>query len=291
MKTVLAVVVVAAMLAIVVRTFEARFAFFPFTGETTTPRDLGIAFEPLTLATSDGERLRAWALRPEDRREDGREDGSRPVARASVLYFHGNGGNLSVWAPILVGVARQGYSVFAVDYRGYGLSTGRPSEQGLYRDVDAAVARFWSLRPLPPVVYWGRSLGGSMASYAATVRAPDGIILESTFPDVSTLVRASPLMAILALFSRYRFPAAAFLQRLADPRPPVLILHGDRDELIGIGQGRALFDRIREPKRFVAIQGGEHNDLTPSDAQTYWAEVARFVEELRPPLERQQAAP
>src|SRR5688572_8725241 len=80
-------------------------------------------------------------------------------ARASVVYFHGNGGNLSIWAPILAGIHREGYAVYAIDYRGYGLSTGRPSERGLFRDLDAFVP--WARDRVPaglPVVYWGRSL-------------------------------------------------------------------------------------------------------------------------------------
>jgi uncharacterized protein len=92
--------------------------------------------------------------------------GGREV-RARILYCHGNGGNLSIWALILTGIARRGLSVFAADYRGYGLSTGRPTEQGLYRDVDAVVERFWrDITTDVPVVYWGRSLGGAMAAYA-----------------------------------------------------------------------------------------------------------------------------
>ncbi len=123
------------------------------------------------------------------------------LSESGFAYFHGNGGNLSIWAPILAGIARQGYAVTAFDYRGYGNSTGRPSERGLYRDVDAIVERFWSEpRPAGPVVYWGRSLGRAMAAYAATVRAPDGLIRESTSPDVRSLVRTQPLLALLAVF-------------------------------------------------------------------------------------------
>ena len=101
----------AAVLVELVRLLEPRLAFFPFPGETTTPRDLGLAYEPLTIETSDGERLRAWLI---------------PHHQPGVLvvYFHGNGGNLSNWTPILAGIARQGYPVLAVDYRGYGVSIG-----------------------------------------------------------------------------------------------------------------------------------------------------------------------
>jgi hypothetical protein len=159
-------------LALLVRWLEPRMAFFPFPGEAETPRDFGVPFEAMTLDTKDGERLRAWLMTPPPPQ----------AARARILYFHGNGGNLSNWSPILAGIARRGYSVLAVDYRGYGLSTGRPTERGLYRDVDAVVARPWTEADSRlPLIYWGRSLGGAMAGYAATVRKPDGVIVEAGF--------------------------------------------------------------------------------------------------------------
>ncbi len=257
------------VLAALVRVLEPRFAFFPMAGESVTPHEFGVDYEQVALGTGDGERLRGWSL-------------AGPTTRARILYFHGNGGNLSVWAPIVAGVARRGYAVFAFDYRGYGLSTGRPTEKGMYRDVDAVVERFWrdSSRGVP-VVYWGRSLGVAMAAYAATVRAPDGLILESGFPDARSLIRTSPLLAFLAVFSTYRFPCAQFLRRLGGP-VPVLVMHGDNDHVVSITHGRALFDAVEEPKRFVTIPGGDHNDLAPSAPDMYWKAVGGFVESLEP---------
>jgi hypothetical protein len=253
--------------AALVRLPEPRFAFLPMDGESVTPREFRIDFRPLTSGTDDGERLRGWSL-------------ARPAARAKILYFHGNGGNLSLWAPILAGIARRGYSVVAFDYRGYGLSTGRPTEQGLYRDVDAIVRQFWSgSPPETPIVYWGRSLGAAMAAYASTVRAPDGLILESAFPDVRSLVRTSRLLAFLALLSAYRFPCADFVRRRSIPTP-VLVMHGDDDHIVPIEQGRALFEGIGEPKQFVPIPGGDHDDVTPSAPDTYWEAVDRFITSL-----------
>ena len=199
-------------------------------------------------------------------------------ARARIVYFHGNGGNLSNWAPILAGIVRRGYSVFAFDYRGYGMSTGRPTERGLYRDVDAVVAHAWTtLDPAVPLVYWGRSLGGAMAAYAATVRQPDGIVLESAFPDARSAVRSSPVLLFLSLFSSYRFSTATFMERV---KAPALELHGDRDSVIPIALGRELFARLEEPKRFVSISGGDHNDAVPADPETYWSAVDAFIDTL-----------
>jgi hypothetical protein len=255
------------VLATLVHLLEPRFAFFPMAGESVTPRDFGVDYDSAAVRTRDGERLCSWSL-------------AGPAARARIVYFHGNGGNLSMWAPIVAGIARRGYSVFAFDYRGYGVSTGRPTEQGMYRDVDAVVERFWrDSSGGTPVVYWGRSLGVAMAAYAATVRAPDGLILESGFPDARSLIRTSPLLAFLALFSTYRFPCSEFLNGLDKP-VPVLVMHGDDDHVVPLTQGRALFDAIAAPKRFVTIRGGDHNDLAPSDPDSYWEAVDGFIQSL-----------
>jgi fermentation-respiration switch protein FrsA (DUF1100 family) len=260
-------VAVLVLLPVLVRLLEPRFAFFPAAGESVTPRAFGVDYRPLAVATGDGERLHGWSL-------------DRTDARASILYFHGNGGNLSVWAPILVAIAERGYSIAAFDYRGYGMSTGSPTERGLYRDVDAVVERWWQdSRPGTPVIYWGRSLGTVMAAYAATLRAPDGLILEAGFPDARSFIRSSPLLAFLGVFSTYRFPSVEFLGRIGRPTP-TLVMHGDRDQVVSFGQGRALFDRIGEPKQFVTIPGGDHNDLTPPDPPAYWRAVDLFATSL-----------
>src|SRR5688572_23623469 len=261
----LVIVVVAAGAVIAVRMLEPRFAFFPQLGEQTTPAALGVPYEADTIATADGERLQLWSL-------------PHQSPRATVVYFHGNGGNLSVWAPILAGIHRQGYTVHAFDYRGYGLSTGKPTERGLYRDVSAVVSRVAPhLDPGVPVLYWGRSLGGTMAAYAATVRRPDGIIVESGFADIRSLLAGSPLAAAARL-SSYRFPTAEFL---VQARAPVLVLHGDADRVVPFAAGTTLFERLSDPKRFVVIRGGDHNDLAPPDEASYWSEIAAFAALVR----------
>jgi fermentation-respiration switch protein FrsA (DUF1100 family) len=252
-------------LTVLVRWVEPRVAFFPSPGETETPRDFGVPFEPITIDTRDGEHLRAWLMRA-------------PSPRARIVYFHGNGGNLSNWAPIVAGVARRGYSVLAVDYRGYGVSTGHPTERGLYLDVEATVARAWpDAEAQRPLVYWGRSLGSAMAAYAATVRKPDGLIIEAGFPDARAAVRDSPPLAFLLLFSSYRFPAADFINRA---NVPVLQMHGDHDSVIPIEAGRELSRRITGPKEFFVIAGGDHNDDAARDPEAYWSAIDRFIGKL-----------
>jgi fermentation-respiration switch protein FrsA (DUF1100 family) len=259
------IVVALAVLTVFARWLEPRLAFFPMPGGDVTPEHFGVDYQAVTLATSDGERLRGWILTPLN-------------ARARVIYFHGNGGNLSNWAPILTTIVKRGYAVFAIEYRGYGLSTGRPTERGLYRDVDATLEHAWTSPGNIPLIYWGRSLGGTMAAYATTVRRPDGLILESSFPDARAVVRESPVLLALSLFASYRFPTAEFVNRTT---MPVLQLHGDHDSVIPFAVGQDLFARIREPKTFVTIPGGDHNDVVPADPATYWNAIDGFVARSR----------
>jgi fermentation-respiration switch protein FrsA (DUF1100 family) len=251
-----------------VRLLEPHLAFFPTHGETTTPADSGAAFTTETVETADGERLHGWTL-------------AHPRPRATVVYFHGNGGNLSVWAPILSGIHHRGFTLIAFDYRGFGLSTGRPSERGLYRDADAVLELVSpSGSRQEPLVYWGRSLGTAVAAYAATVRRPDGVVLESGFPDARSLVRSSPPLMFLSLFSTYRFPTADLMRQA---HVPGLVVHGDRDEVVPYDLGRSLFERIGSPKQFLRIAGGDHNDLTPPDPASYWNAIEAFIDALRAP--------
>lgn len=259
----LAAVVVLAVLAGAVRLAAPRLAFFPERGEPDTPDDAGIAFRAIAVSTADGETVRAWWM-------------PRQGARATVFYLHGNGGHLSMWLPVLERAWRRGYAVFAIDYRGYGVSTGSPSEAGLYRDVEAALDAFHGIGPPAPIVYWGRSLGTVMAAYAARRRAPDGLILEAGFPDARSVLAGSPLW-LLSWLSGYRFPAAAFLARV---EVPTLVMHGDRDSVIPFPLGQRLFESARGPRRFHAIAGGDHNDVDPPDPAAYWRAVEEFVESL-----------
>jgi len=263
------VLIVVAVLVLVLgaRLLEPRLAFFPFAGEDVTPRQFGAEFSAFTINTADGERLRAWHL-------------PRADAVAQVLYFHGNGGNLSIWTDVLVGLWHQRLDVVAVDYRGYGLSTGRPTEQGLYRDVDATIAHVESVlrRADVPLIYWGRSLGTAMAGYAATRARPDGVVLESGFPSAKALFDRNPVMQVLSAFSTYRFATAEWMARV---QTPTLVIHGDRDSVIPYRHGQSLYHALPGPKRFVAIPGGDHNDPAPADPERYWAAVREFIASLR----------
>lgn len=257
------------MLKALIGTLEPRLVFFPYAGEDRNPASLGIEYEVVRLATSDGETLVAWQLEPQS-------------SIADVVYFHGNGGNLSLWLPILAVLHAQNLRVLAVDYRGYGLSTGRPSEEGVYRDAEAVVhhvARSRMKSGERPLVFWGRSLGGPIAASATRVVRPDGLVLESSFPDKAAVIRSQPLLRLLNVFGAYRFET---VKLLADFSGPVLVLHGNRDSVVPFTLGRELYERLDTPKRFVEIDGADHNDLIDRSRSDYWTPVVDFIASLRP---------
>lgn len=250
---------------------EPKLTFFPSPEIKATPADHGINFEQFRIPTSDGEKLTAWYL-----------ESDRPVAR--ILFFHGNAGNVSSGRlDLLIGLCRHGFSVFVFDYRGFGTSSGSPSERGLYRDARAAANFFREelpARPDLPVIYLGRSLGGPVAARASTVEAPDGLILEATFPDKFTLLEEYPWpLRALAFFSRYRFDTIAHLSEF---ERPVLVLHGDRDRIVPLEVGKELYRQIpADRKEFVLFEGSGHGDLYSTQPERYWETLREFAESLR----------
>lgn len=254
------------MLKALIGSLEPRLVFFPYRGEDATPASAGLRYDVISLTTSDGERLVAWQLEPE-----------RPLA--DIVYFHGNGGNLSVWLPVLAALHRLRYRVLAVDYRGYGLSTGSPTEHGVYLDAEATVRHAARARTgSRPLVFWGRSLGAAIAASATRVVAPDGLVLEGGFPDKAAIIRTHPVLRALNVFGSYRFPTVELLR---DFRRPVLVMHGDRDSIVPFALGRELFDRLNDPKQFAAVNGADHNDFFEEAKADYWAPVIRFIDSLR----------
>jgi uncharacterized protein len=269
MRWLLILIVSGLLLKLLVTAIEPRLVFFPYRGEDRTPADVGIRHTAIRIPTSDGEQLAAWVLEPE-----------QPIA--DVVYFHGNGGNLSVWLPVLAGLHEKDLRVLAIDYRGYGSSSGKPSERGLYRDAEAVVRYAAQERQESgarrPLIFWGRSLGGPIAASATRVVPPDGLILESTFPDKAAVIRSNRLLRVLNALSGYRF---ATVDMLADFSRPVLVIHGTADSVIPHPLGVDLYERLRGPKQMLEIEGADHNDLIAPENEAYWTRVRQFVEDLR----------
>jgi uncharacterized protein len=242
--------------------------FFPSRGIDSTPAVLGLAFEELALPTEDGERLHAWWI-------PSQSGGRRQAPFGHLLYCHGNAGTIEGRIPRAQSLAGAGFDVLLFDYRGYGRSTGTPSEVGTYRDARAARSALLARTDVDPtrVFYYGESLGGAVAVELATAAAPQGLILQSTFTSVRGMARLHyPIVP--AIFVLDAYPSE---RRLAAVKAPVLVIHGDRDTIVPLAFGQALFAAAREPKRMHVVKGAGHNDLDDVMGESYGRVVAEWA--------------
>ncbi len=226
----------------------------------------GLAYEDAVFNAIDGTRLHGWYVPHEQ-------------PRAVVLFCHGNGGNVALWSDVLRTLHdRMGVSILGFDYRGYGRSEGTPSESGVL--ADARAARTWLARragvPENQIVLMGRSLGGAVAVDLAADGAR-GLVLESTFTSMPEVGHAKlPWLPVRALM-RTQFNSLA---KIGKYHGPLLQSHGTADRLIPFAMGRQLFDAANEPKQFIAIPGGDHND---PQAEEYYAALFAFLGRLDTP--------
>ena len=237
--------------------------YFPDRELYGDPADVGLAFTDLTIPTEDGERLHAWWIP------------TRAAARGHVLFFHGNAGNVSHRLEHAVALTAAGLDVLLLDYRGYGRSTGRPSEEGLYRDARAARAALLAGGQVDParLVHMGESLGGAVALRLAVEAPPLACVLQSTFTSLRAVARQH-YPAPLAALAGDAYPN---LERIALLRAPVLILHGEVDEIVPVAHAEALFEAAGEPRWLRVVPGAGHNDLVQSMGPSYGTEVAGWL--------------
>jgi fermentation-respiration switch protein FrsA (DUF1100 family) len=215
-----------------------------------------VPYSDLTLSAEDGERLHAWWVP------------ATAPAIANVLLCQGNGGNVGDRAHAVNLLSAHGFGVLSFDYRGYGRSTGRPSESGTALDARAARAAIHD----GPVIYLGESLGGAVALALALERPPDGLILQSTFTSVRDIARLHYPFIPRALVP----DAYPSLRRIRDVFAPLLVLHGDDDRIVPVIDGQALHDAAPGPKRIEIFPGAGHNDVIGADwidVITGWARV------------------
>jgi len=267
-KTVLSILVVLALgygaLLLLVYAFQDRLVYFPFRELAATPRALGLDYEDVRLTTEDGVRLHAWLV-------------PAPAARATVLHLHGNGGNISHRLDRIALFRELGLNAFLVDYRGYGLSEGRPSEEGTYRDALAAWRYLTEERGVSDasIVIHGESLGGAVASWLAARTRPAALIVESSFTSAVDLgAEVYPWLPVRRL-ARFRYPTAAHLARV---RTPVLIVHSRDDEIVPFRHGEVLHAAAAEPKRLLVIRGDHNAGYLRSRAE-YLAGIDAFLNE------------
>jgi fermentation-respiration switch protein FrsA (DUF1100 family) len=238
-----------------------QFIYYPDPDWLLTPDRLGLPAEEVHLAPEPGVQLHAWFF-------------ARPSPTATLLFCHGNAGNASHRLENVHLLLQVGFQVLLFDYRGYGHSTGKPSEQGLYRDAVAAWLHLVERTDTEgsPRLIFGRSLGGAVAVDLATRVKADGLIVESTFTSIHTLARLVFPLPLPQLPVRYDS-----LSKIGELRMPLLAIHGERDELIPFADGRALFEAAPEPKAWYTIPGAGHNDTYLVGGDAYFRRLAAFA--------------
>jgi uncharacterized protein len=242
---------------------QRKLMYFPDTVRTAPAAAGFAAAEEITLETADGERVIAWHVPPR---------ANNPL----IIYFHGNGGSLRYRVERFRALTANGAGLFAVSYRGYGGSSGAPTEPGLLADADAAYAFAAARYPPERIVLWGESLGSGVAIALAAERKVSRLVLEAPFTSAADIGAAVYWFMPVRLLMKDQFRSD---QRIARVTAPILILHGSNDAVVPVSFGERLFALANEPKRMVKIPGGGHNDLDSfgaiSAARPFIAEAAR----------------
>jgi fermentation-respiration switch protein FrsA (DUF1100 family) len=250
---------------VLVFVFQSHLVFYPGMGREVmlSPQSYGLRYETVELRTADGETLQAWWV-PADN------------ARGVVLFFHGNAGNISHRLDYLLMFNRLRYTTFILDYRGYGKSTGSPSEEGTYRDAEAAWEYLRHARLAQPqdVVVAGESLGGAVATWLAVKVHPRAVLLFSTFTSVNDLGAQVYWFLPVRLLSRIGYDNLENLKRI---QAPVFIAHSRDDDVVPYSHGRKLFEAAAEPKAFLEMRGG-HNDGFIFVRQEWVAQLGAFLD-------------
>lgn len=257
---------------------QSRFLYRPVREVAYTPDKLGLAFEDVTLETSDGLELNSWYIRAED-------------AEFTVLLCHGNGGNIMHRLDSVNLFYQWGLNTFLFDYRGYGQSEGKVSEKGTYLDAMAAYEWLVKVKKVPPekIILFGRSLGGAVAAQLAGKVEAKALVIESGFTSfVDMGKKFYPYMPV-RLLARYNYGTIDYLK---DVCCPVMIIHSRDDEIVPFEFGLKLYEAANEPSRFVEIFGG-HNDGFLVSAEIYkkaWGDWVKFLEGSEDKLKRQIAS-
>jgi len=236
--------------------------YFPDTLRTP-PAEAGLRdAEEVVLNTADGEKVIAWHVAPR---------GDKPV----ILYFHGNGGALIHRADRFRALTGDGTGLVALSYRGYGGSTGSPSETGLLADAAAAYEFAAARYPADRIVLFGESLGTGVAIALAAERKVSRLILQAPFTSAADIAAAVYPFLPVRLLMKDQFRSD---ERIGQVKAPVLILHGAFDRVVPLAYGERLYALANEPKRLVRLPRGGHNDLDSHGAQ---AVVRDFLNEAR----------
>ena len=250
------------LLSLLLYLFQPKFVYFPQSEIDFTPDMAGLAYEDIYFKTEDDIDLNGWFIPVEG-------------AKRTLLFFHGNGGNISHRLDSLKIFHELGLSVFIIDYRGYGQSQGTTSEQGTYRDAEAAWRYLTNTRSIADneIIIFGRSMGGAVATWLASDHTPNLLILESTFTSVADMGKHYYPYLPTQLLARIKY---ASIDRIKNINCPILFSHSQTDEIVPFELGQQLFNKALEPKMFMELKGG-HNDGFIVSGRSYIEGIENFI--------------
>jgi fermentation-respiration switch protein FrsA (DUF1100 family) len=245
--------------------------FYPYaTGAYDLTAVNGIPYQDVFFPARNGKKLHGWYF-------------SLPDASKTVLISHGNAGNLTYRAGLVKLLLQAGASVFVYDYRGYGKSTGSPSLKGLCEDADAAYNYLVEKMEVQPkdIITFGESIGSGAACELAANRPCGAIILQSAYTSLPTLAREK--MPLVRMYPNWLFPGTKLdnLSILKQPHPPLLLVHGEKDELISISHSEKLYEQAVGTKYLTRLPDAGHNDIYDVNYDQYLQSLTEFIASLK----------
>lgn len=249
--------------------FEKQLIYYPAAALDLTPEAMGMAFEDVAIDVEQDVKLHGWFIKS-----------AKQPAAATVLFSHGNAGNIADRVDRIRTWKTLGVDVLLYDYRGFGRSTGEPDEEGTYRDGRAAYDYLLKTRGVDParLVLMGESLGCAISIQLALDRKAAGLVLEAPFASIPHMAAAIYPFLPAKLFVRTKYDNLA---KITQVKMPVLVVQGTQDEVIPVAQGRLVFEAAPQPKKLLGIEGAHHNDVYVVGGDRYLRELASFIESLK----------
>ena len=257
------ILIIYCLICLLIYLFQDKLIYFPEKKILYTPTSINLPYEDIIFTTSDNIKLYGWFIPCEN-------------SKKTILFCHGNAGNISHRLESIMIFNKLGFNVFIFDYRGYGKSTGKPSEKGTCLDVEAAWKYITTTRNISAsqIMVFGRSLGGSIATWLAYKYTPKALIIESTFTSVQDIARQYYPYLPVRLLLRIKYNTLAIINKI---KCPVLIIHSYDDDIIPFKHGQKLFDMAVSPKEFLEIEGS-HNDGFYVSGQKYEQGLCLFID-------------
>lgn len=254
-------------IAFLLMIFQSKMIFYPDRDIIATPKEIGLVYEDIYFTTTDNIKLNGWFVQAEQ-------------SRGVIIFCHGNAGNISHRLESIKQFVDLGFSVFIFDYRGFGLSSGKITEQGSYLDAEAAYNYIIDNKNIDPIkiVFFGRSLGGSVASWLAKEKTPKLLIIESTFTSIVDFASQTYPIFPVKLLLRFDYNTKKYLQEI---KCPVLIIHSVDDEMIPFNHAIELFNIANEPKELLKLTG-THNEGFMFSRNNYITGLKNFLNKYFP---------